>query len=94
MFNAPKQTGPINMGQAGYPKAYTGQVPASYGKPLGQLINGIAATILPGQGPIRQAALGMHERLKKDTMIQAHKNEYVDIGNKPARSSWQKQRSR
>ena len=66
------------------PGVYTGQVPASYGKPLGQLINGIRATILPGQGPIRQAALGMHERLKKDTMIQAHKNEYVDIGNKPA----------
>jgi hypothetical protein len=64
------------------PSVYTGQVPASYGKPLGQLINGIAATILPGQGPIRQAALGMHERLKKDTMIQAHKNEYVDIGAK------------
>ena len=66
------------------PGVYTGQVPASYGKPLGQLINGIAATILPGQGPIRQAALGMHERLKKDTMIQAHKNEYVDIGPRSA----------
>ena len=69
-------------GAARSPGVYTGQVPASYGKPLGQLINGIAATILPGQGPIRQAGLGMHERLKKDTMIQAHKNEYVDIGAK------------
>ena len=27
----------ITQGQAGYPKAYTGEVPASYGKPLGQL---------------------------------------------------------
>ena len=77
--------GSLSGGGAGRsPGVYTGQVPASYGKPLGQLINGIAATILPGQGPIRQAALGMHERLKKDTMIQAHKNEYVDIGAKPA----------
>ena len=33
----------ITQGQAGYPKAYTGEVPASYGKPLGQFINGIAA---------------------------------------------------
>ena len=44
-------------GQA-FPGVYTGQVPANYGQPLGQSINGIKATILPGQGPIRQAASG------------------------------------
>ena len=36
-------TSPLTQGQAGYPKAYTGEVPASYGKPLGQLINGIGS---------------------------------------------------
>ena len=75
-------TSPLTQGQAGYPKAYTGDVPASYGKPLGQLINGIAATILPGQGPRgppMQAAFGMHQKLRRDTLIQAHRNERVDI---------------
>jgi hypothetical protein len=75
-------TSAITQGQAGYPKAYTGEVPASYGKPLGQLINGIAATILPGQGPRgppMQAAFGMHQKLRRDTLIQAHRNERVDI---------------
>ena len=67
-------------GTQAFPGVYSGQVPASYGKPLGQLINGIKATILPGQGPIRQAATGMHERLRKNTLIQAHKDERVDIG--------------
>jgi methyl-accepting chemotaxis protein len=78
---AARQTGPINIGQPGYPKPYTGQVPASYGPPLGQTINGVAATILPGQGPRgpRMAQFGMHEFLKKDTLIQAHKGERVDI---------------
>jgi hypothetical protein len=72
---------PLNIGDPGYPGVYTGTVPASYGPPLGQLINGIAATILPGQGPrgARQAQFGMHEFLKKDTLIQAHKGERVDI---------------
>jgi ABC-type transporter Mla subunit MlaD/rubrerythrin len=69
--------------QQGQPSVYTGQVPASYGKPLGQLINGIAATILAGQGPrgggMRMAQMGMHEFLKRNTLIKAHKGERVDI---------------
>ena len=54
------------------------KVPASYGPSLGQTLFGKAPTILPGQGP-RHAAFGMHERLNRDTLIQAHRNERVDI---------------
>lgn len=73
-------SGGLKIGSPGYPKQYTGsQMPA--GITGSQLINGVAATILPGIGPRgpRQAHSGMHETLRKDTLIQAQRNERVDI---------------
>jgi hypothetical protein len=74
-------SGGLKIGSPGYPKPYTGS-----GMPAGvtgsQLINGVAATILPGigpRGPPMQAARGMHTKLRRDTLIQAHRNERVDI---------------
>lgn len=77
---------------------YTGKVPASYGPPLGQSINGVRATILPGmqtgsagignlpefqQGFYAQqwgtAQRGANTRLKKNTVVLAHKGEHVNI---------------
>lgn len=84
--------GGLTIGQPGYPKPYTGsQMPA--GVTGSQLINGVAATILPGQGlrGPRTAHSGMHETLRKDTLIQARRNERVDIsppgGDNPGRTS-------
>ena len=62
------------------------KVPASYGPPLGQNINGIPATILPGSkggstgpSPYIQAQKGFFGTLKRDTTIRAHRGERVAI---------------
>ena len=49
------------------------------GTSMGSTFHGISPTIMPGTGPRRQAQFGMHEFLRKDTLIQAHRNERVDI---------------